>query len=81
MRHVCVAEHFSLNCSVAIKLLDPELASTPEAVTRFPRVPRAAAQLRSPHIVQILDVGIDDGVPFIAMELHDGETLRSGSSA
>src|SRR5687767_2546604 len=75
MGRVWVAEHLSLNCSVAIKLLDPELASTPEAVARFMREARAAAQLRSPHIVQILDVGTDDGVPFIAMELLEGETL------
>jgi serine/threonine protein kinase len=44
-------------------------------VTRFLREARSAAQIRSPHIVQILDVGIDGGVPFIAMELLQGESL------
>jgi eukaryotic-like serine/threonine-protein kinase len=41
------------------------------------REAQAAASLRSPHVVQILDHGVDEGVPFIVMELLDGESLAS----
>ena len=44
---------------------------------RFEREAKAAAKLRSPHVVQILDYGVDEGVPFIVMELLQGEDLRS----
>jgi serine/threonine protein kinase len=69
------AEHLTLHSRVAIKLLDDELLARPDAVARFVREARAAAQIRSPHIVQILDVGVEQGVPFIAMELLQGESL------
>ncbi|HEX6243063.1 MAG TPA: serine/threonine-protein kinase, partial [Polyangiales bacterium] len=69
------AEHLTLHSKVAIKLLDDELLARPDAVTRFVREARAAATIRSPHIVQILDVGVEQGVPFIAMELLQGESL------
>ena len=39
------------------------------------REAQAAASLRSPHVVQILDYGVDDTTPFIVMELLEGETL------
>ncbi len=47
----------------------------PEAQARFEREAKAAAQLRSPHVVQILDHGVCEGTPYIAMELLDGEDL------
>jgi serine/threonine-protein kinase len=75
MGKVWTAEHLSLHSAVAVKLLDDELSTRPEAVARFLREARAAAQIRSPHIVQVFDVGIDNGVPFIAMELLQGESL------
>jgi serine/threonine-protein kinase len=75
MGNLWTAEHLTLHSKVAIKLLDDELLARPEAITRFVREARAAAQIRSPHIVQILDVGVDQGIPFIAMELLQGETL------
>src|SRR5215475_9727067 len=48
------------------------------ALARFKREARAAAGLRSPHVVQILDYGVDaeTGAPFITMELLEGESLR-----
>jgi eukaryotic-like serine/threonine-protein kinase len=75
MGKVWTAEHLSLHSMVAVKLIDEELASRPDAVARFLREARAAAQIRSPHIVQVFDVGIDNGVPFLAMELLQGESL------
>ncbi len=67
---------------VAIKVIvDAEFgASNPkraELVARFFREAQAASSLRSPHVVQILDHGDDDdGLPYIAMELLEGETLE-----
>ncbi len=75
MGSVWRAEHIQLQSQIAIKLIDPSLANTTDALSRFLREARSAASLRSPHVVQILDHGVDDGTPYIAMELLDGETL------
>ncbi len=71
------AEHRELRSPVAIKLIDEQIAAHPEAVARFLREAQAAAALRSPHVVQILDFGTDRGVPYIAMELLEGESLAA----
>jgi serine/threonine-protein kinase len=72
---VWVAEHLALTTTVAVKLIDPELAKKDSARERFRREATAAAQLRSAHVVQILDHGIEGDQPFIVMELLDGEDL------
>jgi eukaryotic-like serine/threonine-protein kinase len=77
MGAVWLAQHLTLRSPVAVKLIDPEVAQNPEALSRFLREAQAAAALRSPHVVQILDHGVDGGVPFIVMELLDGESLAS----
>jgi len=77
MGSVWRAEHVQLRSPVAIKLIEPEIAQNPEALTRFLREAQAAAALRSPHVVQVLDFGADRGVPYIAMELLDGESLAA----
>ncbi len=64
----------TLHAPVALKLLNPTLSDTAIA-KRFLREARAAAQIRSLHVVQILDHGTHEGTPFIAMELLEGETL------
>jgi serine/threonine-protein kinase len=69
------AEHLELNCPAAVKLLDPAFAESPEAFARFKREAQSAASLRSTNIVQIFDFGLDDGVPYIAMELLRGQSL------
>ena len=73
---VWLAEHMALTTQVAVKLIDPDLAKRPDARERFKREATAAAQLRSPHVVQILDHGIDGDQPFIVMELLDGVTCE-----
>ena len=77
MGEVWQAEHLGLRAPVAIKLMNPEVVSNPEALARFNREARAAASLRSPHVVQVLDHGLDPilQVPFIAMEMMEGESL------
>ncbi|MEO8182830.1 MAG: protein kinase [Deltaproteobacteria bacterium] len=75
MGSVWYAEHLSLNASVALKLIDAPTASDLIATERFLREARLAAALRSPHVVQILDYGLDAGAPYIVMELLEGESL------
>lgn len=64
----------NLEALVAVKLLNPELVGSATA-RRFLREARAAAQIRSLHVVQILDVGQADDTSYIVMELLEGETL------
>jgi serine/threonine protein kinase len=76
MGSVWLAEHLALQTQVAVKFLSPEMASSPDAIERFKREATAAAQIRSPHVVQTLDHGITtNGVPFIVLELLEGEEL------
>jgi serine/threonine-protein kinase len=77
MGSVWVAEHLVLRSKVAIKLIDASLVDSAEWRARFTREARAAAALRSAHVVQILDHGIDKGVPYIVMELLEGENLAT----
>jgi serine/threonine-protein kinase len=77
MGSVWLAEHLTLRSPVAIKLIEPSIAANQEALARFLREAQAAASLRSPHVVQILDYGVDGNVPFIAMEVLEGESLAS----
>jgi len=75
MGSVWRAEHVQLRSPVAIKLLDQTISDNPQVLARFMREAQAAALLRSPHVVQIFDVGVEDGTAFIAMELLRGESL------
>jgi hypothetical protein len=77
MGEVWRAEHLALRSQVAVKLLAPSLVRTPDALARFTREAQASAALRSPHVVQILDHGVDGETPFIVMELLEGETLAA----
>ena len=69
------AYHLVLAAPVAVKLIDREAVPDEETLGRFMREAQSAATLRSPHVVQILDYGVDDKLPFIVMELLDGENL------
>jgi serine/threonine-protein kinase len=60
---------------VAIKVLYEHLARDPEVVRRFVREARVASQIVEPHVVRILDTGVDDGLNYMVMELVQGETL------
>jgi serine/threonine-protein kinase len=69
------AQHLVLNAPVAVKVIDRTVIPDEETLARFMREAQSAAALRSPHVVQILDYGIDGKVPFMAMELLEGENL------
>jgi hypothetical protein len=75
MGAVWSAQHLELRSRVAVKLIVPRHVGDPDMLSRFIREARAAAALRSPHVVQIFDSGIDDGLAFIVMEQLEGETL------
>ena len=77
MGSVWLAEHLSLRSWVAVKLMDPAIAATPEGAERFRREAQAAASLRSAHVVQVLDYGVHENTPFLVMELMHGESLAS----
>ena len=77
MGSVWRADHVSLNTPVALKFIDPGVSGSDDVIARFMREAQSAATLRSSHVVQIFDYGIDRGVQYIAMELLNGESLRA----
>src|SRR5262245_34807904 len=64
-----------LDRNVAIKVLPAHLSVLPELRERFEREARAVSSLNHPHICTLYDVGEQDSVAFLVMELLDGETL------
>src|SRR5258708_4086207 len=75
MGSVWHASHLGLDIPCAVKFIEGENATLPEAHARFEREAKAAAQLRSPHVVQILDHGVEQGTPYIAMYLLAAKDL------
>jgi len=72
---VFLAEDPQLARLVALKAMLPGVAVSDSARERFLREARAAASIKHDNIVSIYQVGEDRGVPFLAMELLDGEPL------
>src|ERR1017187_5659060 len=66
----------TLQRSVAVKLMNREVAADSDLLERFRREARAVAQLSHPHIVGVIDAGEDDGRPYIVLEYVEGETLK-----
>ena len=71
------ARQQSLNRTVAVKILPAEMAGDATTAARFVREAHSMARLRHPNIVDVIDVGEEDGTPFFAMKYIDGESLRS----
>ncbi len=62
----------------AVKVLRGDLAAAPNSVARFLREGELAGSLRCPHVVKVYATGaLTDGVPFLAMELLEGEDLAA----
>jgi hypothetical protein len=70
------AEDLQLKRIVALKAMLPTLAASPSIRERFTREAQIAAAIEHDHIVTILQVGEDRGVPFLAMPLLKGEVLE-----
>jgi serine/threonine-protein kinase len=75
MGAVWVAHHLQLDTPVAVKFMSPSLRRLSDARARFAREAVAAARLRGPNVVEVLDHGVDGNVPYIVMELLEGEHL------
>jgi serine/threonine-protein kinase len=78
MAKVWIAEHLALRTRIVVKFLSDEHIDDARTRSRFSREAAAASQVKSPHVVQMLDYGIAlDGTPFIAMELLEGRDLHA----
>src|SRR5262245_59461636 len=75
MGSVWLAHHTGLDVPCALKFIHPEAAGVADIRARFEHEAKAAAQIRSSHVVQILDHGVWEGMPYIAMEYLEGEDL------
>lgn len=75
MGEVYRARDTRLDRNVAVKILPPHLAEKPDAAERFEREARTISSLNHPHICQLHDVGQQNGVRYLVMELLEGETL------
>lgn len=76
MGEVFLAEDARLERKAAIKFLPAEFAADPERRQRFLKEARAASSLNHPHVCVVYDVGeTEDGLPFIAMEFVEGQSL------
>lgn len=70
------ARQVKLRRLVALKVMMPELASNPTARKRFKREAEAMAAIEHDHVVSIFQVGEENGLPFLAMQFLEGETLQ-----
>ena len=61
---------------VAVKILRDEFTTDEEFIRRFETEAQSAARLTHPNIVSIFDVGVDNGIYYIVMELIQGKTLK-----
>ena len=76
MGDVYRARDKGLGRSVALKLINPGLASTPQAIELFLTEARATAKVRHQSIVTVHALGRHDGQPYMVLELLDGATLH-----
>ena len=77
MANVYLAYDTILDRNVAVKVLRGDLAEDEKFVRRFQREAISASSLTHPNIVEMYDVGEDDGKYFIVMEYLEGTTLKS----
>ena len=75
MGEVYRARDARLDRSVAVKILPAHMADKADAGERFEREARTISSLNHPNICQLHDVGAQDGVRYLVMELLEGETL------
>src|SRR5689334_4395358 len=71
---VYLGEHIHLGTEAAIKVLIARLTS--DEIEQFRNEARTIARLKHPHIVRVLDFGVDKGTPFLVMDYVPNGTLR-----
>ena len=76
MGSVWLCQHATLDAPFAVKILRPELSHDESARARFEREAKAAAALRTRHVVKVHDHGFDGENAYIVMEVLEGEDLR-----
>jgi serine/threonine protein kinase/tetratricopeptide (TPR) repeat protein len=76
MGEVYRARDTRLGREIAVKILPSGFAANPERMRRFEAEARTASRLNHPNVVTIHDIGRENEIAFIAMELVDGESLR-----
>ena len=69
--------HAAVGRRVALKLLHPQLAADPVAITRLSREGLALSRVAHRNVVEVLDAGEHEGVPYLVLSLADGEDLAS----
>ncbi|XXY52357.1 serine/threonine-protein kinase [Sorangium sp. So ce269] len=77
MGAVWVARHLLLDTDVAVKFINTDSDAPGSLRARFLQEAKASLRIKSPHVVQVLDYGVEDGTPFMVMELLEGEDLRA----
>ena len=78
MGHVYEATHLRLGQRVAIKVLKPGAAQSPEVMSRFDREARAAGRLRGRHAARVIDVDLTtERLPYLVLEFLDGHDLQT----
>ena len=75
MGAVYLARQVSLDRDVALKVMHANFAADPVFLARFTREAYAAAQLNHHNVVQIYDIGADEGVSYFSMEFVEGKSL------
>ena len=75
MGEVYRARDTRLDRSVAVKILPPHLSDNPEARQRFEREAKSISSLNHANVCTLHDIGEQDGIDYLVMELLDGETL------
>ncbi len=81
MAAVYEALHTDLQKRVALKILHPWFSLRSDIVQRFVIEARAASRLAHPHVVSVHDIGVEQSMPFLAMDLLEGQDLLSLSNA
>jgi eukaryotic-like serine/threonine-protein kinase len=76
MARIYRAEHRVLRKPVALKVMESVLLERPDGRPRFLREGQAAAAVKHPNVVDITDVGVWHGRPYLVMELLEGEDLE-----
>ncbi len=77
MGAVYLVEQLSTGRERALKIMHPQFVKSADSRARFTQEAKLGARIRSDHVVEVVSAGVDDdtGIPWLAMELLDGEEL------